>query len=160
MGAPISRDLRERIVEAWRREKLGPGALAKRFLVGVATVNRLVRRYRETGSVEARPYRDGRRRVIDERGEKTLRRLIEQHPDWTSYELADAYNERAKRRVNRSTVLRAIKRLGYTIKKSPLSPKSALPSTSSDGEKISLSEPPKSPLRIWFLWTRPAHTRQ
>jgi transposase len=115
MGAPISQDLRRRIVEAWQREQVSPAVLASRFLVGEATARRLIDRFKKTGSVEATPYRAGRHRVIKKSGEQVLRRLLERNPDWTTYELTDAYNRRAKRRVNRSTVLRALKRLGYTL---------------------------------------------
>jgi transposase-like protein len=59
MPAPLSNDLRIRIVEARAREGMTYEKLAERFDVGRATVDRVLRLARETGSVE--PARQGPR---------------------------------------------------------------------------------------------------
>jgi len=158
MGTSISLDLRRRLIKAWQKQHLSRKELAARFLVGEATVGRLLRRFRATGDVLPKPRGGGNPRRIDERGERFLCSLVERNPDWTTYELADAYNEWAIVKVHRSTVLRVLRRLGFTRKKSPFSPRNVRPSASSAGDSTSSSKSPKSPLRIWFLWTKPART--
>jgi transposase len=59
MPAPISTDLRIRIVEARAQEGLTYEEFADRFHVGRATVDRVLRLARETGSVEPAPHAGG-----------------------------------------------------------------------------------------------------
>ncbi|MFY0539472.1 DUF977 family protein [Nannocystis pusilla] len=59
MPIAISTDLRIRIVEARAQERLTYEQLAERFGVGRATVDRVLRLARETGSVEPRPHGGG-----------------------------------------------------------------------------------------------------
>jgi transposase len=158
MKGPLSLDLRRRLIQVWKRQRPSQKELAARFLIGEATVGRLLRRYRETGDVLPAPHGGGARARLDERGERYLRSLVERNPDWTTYEFTDAYNKWATVPVHRSTVLRALRRLGFTRKKSPWSPKNVRPSESSAGARTSSRKSPASPLRVWFLWTRPAPT--
>jgi len=51
MTKPLSNDLRERVVAAVERDGLSRRRAAARFGVGVSTVIKWVRRFRETGSV-------------------------------------------------------------------------------------------------------------
>ncbi len=72
MPEPLSLDLRERIVAAYERGDMTRDQVAALFQVGRASVNRLVRRFRETGSVEPSPHGGGKRRKLTTRGEKAL----------------------------------------------------------------------------------------
>jgi len=83
MAGPLSSDLRERIVLAYEEGDKTRGEVAELFQVGRASVNRLVRRYRETGSVEPSPHGGGKPRKMTSRGEKVLRALVEERPDAT-----------------------------------------------------------------------------
>lgn len=71
MAKPYSKDLRERVVAAVERGGLSRHQAAARFDLGVSTVIRWVRRFRETGSVA--PGRMGGHRPKTIRGE---------HRDW------------------------------------------------------------------------------
>ena len=55
----LSLDLRRRIIDAYDNGEGTQARLARRFKVGKATVERLVRLRRETGSVEPRPHGGG-----------------------------------------------------------------------------------------------------
>ncbi|WP_143825720.1 helix-turn-helix domain-containing protein [Nannocystis exedens] len=59
MPTPISVDLRIRIVEARVQDGQTYEQLAERFHVGRATVDRVLRLQRETGSVEPKPHGGG-----------------------------------------------------------------------------------------------------
>lgn len=158
--SPLSLDLRRRIIQAWQAEKLRVPELATRFSVGTATVKRLIRRFRETGSMEPRPHGGGQRPKIPAERLPRVRRLLEANPDWSADELAEAYNLQEGAAISRSTMVRAIARLGFTRKKSPFSPRNATPHALRPGAKASSKRSPPSPLRVWYLWTKPARTRR
>ena len=156
----LSLDLRRRIIQVWQAERPRVADLAARFSVGTATVKRLTRRFRETGSIEPRPHGGGQRPKIPAEKLPRVRRLLEANPDWSVDELAAAYNRQEGTSVSRSTMVRTIARLGFTRKKSPSLPRNATPNALRPGAMASSRRLPASPLRIWFLWTKPARTRR
>lgn len=117
MVASISDDLRKRVVDAYKRGGVTYHEVAAQFSVGHASVSRWLRRERETGDVAPKPHAGGRARLIGPEEEKALDKLVLAHPDWTEDEFAKALNEKLGRSYNASTVGRAIRRLGYGVKK-------------------------------------------
>src|SRR4051812_41247137 len=156
--SPISIDLRKRIIACWQEEKQSPEVLAKRFAVGSATVKRLIARFRITGSVEPMPHGGGQKPKIPLEKLPRVRRLVEANPDWTIEEILDAYNCEQGTTISRSTMDRAVRRLGFTRKKSRSLPRNVTPHALRPGAKASPKPPRQSPLRVWFLWTKPART--
>lgn len=117
-------DLRQRILEAYLAHEETWEELARRFRVGVATVDRLVGRWKSTHSIA--PLRPGPRpyyRIPDSQLAK-VKRLLDASPDSTTQEIADAYAKATGVRVSRPIIGRAFRRLGYTRKKSRSSPPS------------------------------------
>jgi transposase len=51
----LSKDIRERIIAAKKANEGSVRALAKRFSVGVASLQRLITRQRKTGSIDPMP---------------------------------------------------------------------------------------------------------
>ncbi|WP_165066396.1 IS630 family transposase [Paludisphaera rhizosphaerae] len=90
--------------------------IAARFLVDVSTIVRLLKRYRQTGSVDPRPHAGGRRPVLGGDDLKRLWGLVREQPDATLDELRD----RLGVDCGRTTVARALKRLRITRKKTVL----------------------------------------
>lgn len=88
--SPLSLDLRRRIIRAWHEEKPSVGELADRFAVGTATIKRLTRRVRETGSVDPRPHGGGQKHEIPPEMLPRVQRLVEGNPDWAIQELTEA----------------------------------------------------------------------
>lgn len=129
MSEPLSVDLRKRIVGAYERGGVTRQEVADLFQVGRATVNRLVKRYRSTGSLEPDPHGGGREPKFDKKGERILRQLVAAYPDATIPELVESYFEKASVLVSTSTMSRALARLGFTRKKrlwsQPSNPRSA-----------------------------------
>lgn len=81
-----------------------------------AARRRLVRRYRETRSVDPSPHGGGKPRKMTPRGEKVLRVLIEERPDATIPEFVRLLAERAKLTLSTSTMGRELARLGLSRK--------------------------------------------
>src|SRR5262249_60229194 len=81
MPAPLSQDLRERIVAAIRNGSSMRGAAA-RFSVSPSSAIKLMARFRATGSVAPARY-GGHRRPILSPHEDLLRALVGERPDRT-----------------------------------------------------------------------------
>lgn len=95
--------------------------VAQTFSVSVPTIERWLKRRRETGDVEPRPI-PGRPSVKGAALEGWLALHLEENSDLTLEEHREAFEETpGGLRVSRATVSRAISRLpgGWPIKKSP-----------------------------------------
>lgn len=89
MSAPLSNDLRMRIVRA---HLAGEGTyleLAARFGVGAATISRILARHRRTGDVEPEPHVGGNPARISNDELSALHALVEANPDVTQQELVE-----------------------------------------------------------------------
>lgn len=131
MSVPLPLELRERIV-ASILDGMSWTEAAETFRVGTATVNRLMRRYRERGSLEPDPHGGGHPHRIPDESLPVLRELVAARPDSTIEELRQAYCLRTKTVVSPATVGRALRdRLNLSRKKSPSSMRSRRRSGSS-----------------------------
>jgi putative transposase len=90
MPAPLSNDMRRRIIEA-----KGNGDSIQRIArekgVGTNTIACLLKLYRETGSYEPRPLRNGRKPRLDKETLEKIRKRIEEQPDIALYELKEEF---------------------------------------------------------------------
>ncbi|RKG89460.1 transposase [Corallococcus sp. CA049B] len=116
-----SLDLRERVIAAWQQGE-GKSAIARRFMLGYATVRRYITRFEASGSARPRPHGGGARRKVDAEGEALLWRLVRERPDATDEELARLYAQHAQYTVGHATVNRVLHRMGLTRKKSHSTP--------------------------------------
>lgn len=113
----LSIDIRRRIVAARKANEGSVRSLAKRFAVGVASVQRLFNLERETGGVETRPHGGGVPLMISDQQLPALISLVEEKPDRTAEELRAEWNKKTGCEVSRSVVVRALKRAKLTLKK-------------------------------------------
>lgn len=120
MPAPLSIDLRRRIVAAYEAENRSYREIAERFSVGEATVNRYVNQFRRTGSVAPQPARGGPESVLRGEALDKVRILVVQKVDRTLPELARLLMQQAGISVSRQTMGRAVRRLNLSRKKSRL----------------------------------------
>ena len=120
----ISADLRRRAVEAYERGDGSIPAVAARFAVGVSSLNRWLRRKRETGSVERHPRSGGKPRRVTPDGEALLRAWLDEDPSVPQHELAARLGDAGELRVSQQTVGRSLARMALTHKKSPSEPSS------------------------------------
>lgn len=109
--APYSMDLRSRVL---RDSDAGmpSNAVAAKYAVSRAWVDRVKQRRRETGETRPRQQTKFRRRVLEGR-EEYLAALITARPDATLVELREALRTTAAL----STLWREIDRLGFRVKK-------------------------------------------
>jgi transposase len=110
-------DLRQRIVDAHHKGKGSVRELAERFVVAPNTVQNYLNLERQTGSVAPRPHGGGPAPKLDDAGVQHVRTVVEEKNDRTLDEIAQELGARLKVQVGRSTVWRALDRLGLTRKK-------------------------------------------
>jgi transposase len=113
MPAPLSLDLRKRIIEAKQRGGT-EDEIASGKGVSKSTVTKLWALYRETGSYEARPNPNGRKPALSAEQLKQTVQKIEEQPDITLQELIDSLGLP----VCVSALCRTVNnKLGYRFKK-------------------------------------------
>src|SRR3954454_18691079 len=110
---PYSQDLRQRIVETVQRGEGSLRQIARRFLVSVSFVTRLLKRYRSTSSLEPQPHGGGHPPALGPEDLERLRELIRQQPDATLEEC----RQRLGASCSTMTISRALRKLGLPRKK-------------------------------------------
>jgi len=137
MARPMPIELRERIVKA-RQEGEELENLAERFLVSYSSVRRFLARAAR-GILAPSPRGGGMPRRVDAAGEAVLRDLVRANPDFTETEFSSAFTQKTGRTVSRSSIGRALARLGITRKKSHSKPQRRPQSGSRTGRGSSSS---------------------
>jgi transposase len=116
MPAPISMDLRRRIVRAVESGS-SIRAAARRFAVSSSAAIKLMQRVRTTGSAAPDRY-GGYRRPVLEPYRAELERMVAATPDLTLAELQRRLEQRCGIRAGLSTLHATLRRLGLRHKKS------------------------------------------
>ena len=102
-----SLDLRERVVQAYLDDEGSQRELAERFKVSPDFVYRLMKRYRETGTVAPAPSRAVQAAKIDEEGLQVLALLMQDAPDASLKTLCEGYEATTGVAVSVATMCRA-----------------------------------------------------
>ena len=142
MPNPYPTALRERAVRAYESNDETYVEVAERFAIGEATLQRWVRRQRDTGVLDPLAKAGGWVSPVDV---ALLHQLVQERPDRTTDELTRVYNRQAapNARVHRSSILRALRRTGYVFKKNAL----GRPSTIGRASKLSAPPSRRGPRR-------------
>jgi transposase len=111
---PTSIDLRKRIVAARIEDGQSMGEIAKRFRIPKGTVQNILERYRDGGTVDPKPQNPGRKPAFSGRALRRLEKELERCPDATLEQLRD----RSGKQVSLVCVHNTLKKLGFTLKKS------------------------------------------
>ena len=112
----LSLDLRQRIVKACQHGGATQKEVAERFSVGEATVERLMRLKRETGSLSPKPHAGGIAPCLGETDRADLLEAFKNNPDLTQQQIVDLYSAQG-RTMTQPAVSRALRRLDITRKK-------------------------------------------
>jgi transposase len=107
MSRPYSNDLRERVIKNYE-EGMPKEKLVEIFKIGISTLNRWIRNYLKTGSIEPRKRSRYRKRKVED---EDLKKYIEAHPSATLEQMAQHFKVRAV------SIWHRLKKLGITRKK-------------------------------------------
>lgn len=110
---PTSIDLRQRVVAARIEDGQSMGQIAERFRIPKGTVQNILERYRDAGTVEPRPQNAGRKSAFSPKALRKLERDVARNTDATLEELRD----RSGIKVSVVAIHHTLKKLGFTRKK-------------------------------------------
>jgi transposase len=114
---PYSIDLRKKIIEVRQQENISIRKLAERFKVAKSFVQKLLKRFEETGDISpiaqggSPPTKLNREQLV------TLVEIIEENNDATLKELTELLESKTGVKVSISTLGRISNQLNYTFKK-------------------------------------------
>lgn len=117
MPAPLSVDLRQRIMAVYQAKEGSQRQLAERFQVSLSFVRDLTRRYRETGKVEPKPHGGGAVAKLGTAQLPVVQALVKAQPDALLEELCERFATKTGIDVSVSTMQRAVRRLELSVKK-------------------------------------------
>ncbi len=117
MPKAYSMDLRERVLDAYLANEESIDDVASRFDINRSTVVKWAQLYRQTGSVAPRESKRGPPSTVTPAQLKVLRKIIDRRPDLTYEEITERWNRALGTNRHRSTTVRAVLGLGYTLKK-------------------------------------------
>ena len=117
MPAPLSVDLRQRIIAAYEAKEGSQRQLAERFKVSLSFIRDLRRQQRETGSVEPKRHGGGAVAKIGTEHLPIVASLVMAQPDALLEELCERFGEQSGVKVSVSTMQRAVCRLQLSVKK-------------------------------------------
>lgn len=112
-----SLDLRQKIVDAYAQGNLSQRQLALQFRVALSFVEKLLKQYRETGSIAPKVRTEQTPTKLDSEQLSVLAQLVEANNDATLAELREQLRQKTGILIGRSTVDRMVKKLNLSIKK-------------------------------------------
>lgn len=116
MPAPYSMDLRKKIVEVYKREKISHSKLALRFSISASSVSRYIN-LDKTDELAPKKGAKGRPGKLDDKGYEIIKKAIEKNPTITLEELSELFYKKKKIAVGNSILSRACKKLELNRKK-------------------------------------------
>jgi transposase len=108
-----SQDLRQRVLDAVERKEGSIRQIARRFVVSLSFVVRLLQAHRRTGSIRPKPHGGGHPAALTPEDLDRLRELIRQQPDATLEEC----RQHLGASCSLTTISRALSNLGLPRKK-------------------------------------------
>ena len=117
MPAPLSLDLRQRIISAHKTKEGSQRQLAKRFKVSLSFIRELTRRYREIGTIEPKPHGGGAVAKLKPKHLPIIKTLVDNQPDTLLEELCERFTEQTTVQVCTSNMHRAVQSLKLSVKK-------------------------------------------
>lgn len=117
MAAAYSLDLRQRVVAAYENGEGSQKEVAELFNVGEKTLQSYLYLKRDTGTLNPKAGKRGRKSAITETGLTSIQEWIKAKPDITLLELINCYKKDYKIKISESMMSRACQRLGLTRKK-------------------------------------------
>ncbi len=150
MAKAYPKELRERIVAVHDRGEGGRVLLARRFDVSRAFVCNLLKRRRETGSIEPVEYKPGPKRKLSSAQRERLIELAGKRGDLT----LEPLRRRLRLPVCLSTMHEELKRAGFSFKRRPSKLASNTAKTCSEIELVGAAERSGSTPSGWCSSTR------
>lgn len=116
-----SLDLRQKIVDIYAEGNISQRQLAKQFRVALSLIEKILKQYRETGSVAPKKRTEQTPTKLTSEQLTVLEQLVEETNDSTLDELRYQLEQKTGVLIGRSTIDRMLTKLNLTVKKNTLS---------------------------------------
>jgi transposase len=113
---PYSTDLRMRVVPAYEHREGAMRRLATTFRVSLSFVRRLLKHYRETGSITPKPPAGGAPAKVNLSGREVVQARVQAAPDATLRELCQQFEGQHQVPISVATMSRVLAQLRRTRK--------------------------------------------
>ncbi len=114
---PYSLDIRQRIVDTYAEGNTSQRQLAKRFRVAPSFVQKILKQYRQTGSLEPKQRLKQTPTKLNSAQLDILKNLVKANNDATLAELCDLIEQETNIRLGVSTMFRLLEKQDLTLKK-------------------------------------------
>ena len=155
MPAPHPEALRQRVVDAYlgRDNSETYKSIAWRFGVGLASVSRWLRAFRETGSVAPKPMGGDRRKAeLLEEASDLIEVIVRDDPSWTTSELSEKVGMSLGLNLSRKAIGLLLHTLGFSFKRAVFrAPASSRPDVVRSRERYIEQQPEMNAHRLVFV---------
>lgn len=110
-------DLRQKIVETYADGNISQRQLAKQFRVTLSFIQKLLKQYRETGSIAPKQRMQQTPTKLTAEQLLVLAKVVNTNNDATLAELRELLHQQTGVWIGRSTVDRMVRKLNLTVKK-------------------------------------------
>jgi transposase len=110
-------DLRQKIIDTYQAGDISQRQLAERFRVALSFIEKLLKQYRETGSIAPKIRTEQTPTKLNSDQLATLEKLVNANNDATLAELREKLKKATGVSIGRSTVDRMLQKLNLTRKK-------------------------------------------
>ena len=114
---PYSLDLRQRIIDTYADGNTSQRQLAQRFRVAPSFVQKILKQYRETGSIEPKQRSEQTPTKLNSAQLDILKNIVAANNDATLAELCDRLEQETNIRIGVSTMFRMLEKQDLTLKK-------------------------------------------
>ena len=114
---PYSLDFRQRIINTYAEGNTSQRKLAERFRVAPSFVQKILKQYRETGSIEPKKRLEQTPTKLNSAQLDILKNLVEANNDATLAELCDLLVQETNICMGVSTMFRMLEKQDLTLKK-------------------------------------------
>jgi putative transposase len=110
-------DIRQKIIDAYNNQEGSQRKLAKRFRVSLSFVQSLLKRYRETGSVNPKPHGGGQTPKLTPQQLALIPQFVKEDNNATLDELCEKLYQKTQVRISRATMGRVLQTFKLPRKK-------------------------------------------
>jgi putative transposase len=114
---PYSLEFRQRIIDTYAEGNTSQRKLAQRFRVALSFVQKILKQYRETGSIEPKQRLEQTPTKLNSVQLDILKNIVAANNDATLAELCDILLQETNIRIGVSTMFRMLDNQGLTLKK-------------------------------------------
>lgn len=112
-----SLDFRQKIIDTYLEDKISQRQLAERFKVALSFIQKLLKQYRETGSISPKIRIEQTPPKLNEQQLNILKEIVETNNDATLAEIRSQLEQRTGVLIGRSTVDRMLNMMEINVKK-------------------------------------------